>query len=265
MPNNVLSGVQMIVSSLDNTKLPNKAIDPSLFPISFHEGEHEHCCACGGLLTKMRTSAREKISDSWRTSQELEAKDEDGLCAACEWFLSGINRTFFMPPHAFVMFDGHRMTTMDAQELYDFLKQGFNEPRILCICGNSLRLRKNVAWKLNRSISYSSHDVKVAFLDIKTGNGLYDGTATFDAEDMLNCIDSLLPLTKQYRVLANGFIKKVGGQYYYVLSHLMDYFRYQRGTWSEETFFAIYMACNLVFPKEEREKKPVAIEEGAAS
>ena len=257
MPTNALSGIQMIVSSLDasNFKDTVRTPSPDHFPVTFHDGEREHCCACGGPLTAQRYSARETVSGSWVTSQEFEAKDEDGLCSACKWFLTGFNRSKFMPPDAFVIFDGKRTQALDAHAFRSFLERGFDEPCIIAYCGKSLRLRKNTAWKLNRTISYSSQDVKVSLLGVNFGSGLYDGTVTFDAKDMLSCIDSLLPIVKQYRALASGFIPTAGGQYFYVLTQMVDYFRCQRGNWSEETFFAIYMACNLVFPLKERLKK----------
>lgn len=258
-----MSGTQLIVRGLDPADFPDGEKDkqhnnPRWFPVTFDEHEEHHCCLCGGRLTAVHFPA--DFSSSWRSSQELERKDEDMMCSACKWFLSGkTNRQNFLPLNKFSVF-GDSLLALDAKQFYDFLSNGFARPVVIAVLGDAKRTQKHVAWKMNRAVSPDSRHVTVSLFAVNTANGYYDGTVTFSAEPFLALVDKIVPVAVAYRnsEKMSRISKKLWWRYYLALRGIMEQFR-ERGYDSEELFFAVYLACNLVFPIDERnaEKKKV--------
>lgn len=252
-----LSGTQLIVLSLDPDKFPDGDKDPQhnnprWFPVTFDAQEDRHCCICGGRLTAIHFPA--DFSSSWRSSQELERKDESEMCAACKWFLSGkTNRQNFLPLNAFSVFLGDDLLALDAKQFYNFLRNGFDIPAVIAVLGDAKRTQKHVAWKMNRAVSPNSKCVTVSLLAVNTAKGYYDGTVTFSAKPFLALVDKIVPVAEAYRKSdrIKKISKKLWGQYYLALRGIMEQLR-ARGYSSEELFFAVYLACNLVFPIDER-------------
>lgn len=254
MPNKLLSGVQLIVSSLNPAMLKDNTSNPRHFPVTFDENETHACATCGGKLTELNFPKSKSFSGCWLTSQELEAKDEDHVCSACKWFLTTSNRQVFLHTNYFTVFNGKTVREFTAGPFLDFLRKGFDEPVVIAILGYKTRLQKNVAWKLNRTVCYNQHDAKVAMLGIDTAHGCYDGTAAFDADDLIAEVEQLLPLAKRCRELAETYPfskSPLWGQYYYTLNYLQKIVK-ACGSWSEEMFLATYLAANLALPFEER-------------
>lgn len=251
-----LSGVQLIVKSLDPDSFKDNAANPKNFRVTFDGGEHRRCALCGGHLTEQHyEGALASFSSSWRSSNELEAKDEDCLCSACKWFLSGrSNRQSFLPVGRFVVFDGEEVRSFTSEEFYSFLKEGFAFPCVITYLGKSSRTQKNVAWKLNRTISTDSEDAKVSLLALNTADSLVDGTACISASTFLPMVDRLMELSKQHQEIMSMRTSNLSGQYFATLRRMRKEFSsldYQ----SEELLLAIYIACNIVFPEMELSAK----------
>lgn len=267
MERNNLSGTQLIVASLAPEQFSDGAKDkmhtnPRWFPVSFDDHETRHCCICGGRLTALHFPM--DFSSTWRSSQELERKDEDKICAACKWFLTGkSNRQMFLPRNAFSVFTGYETLALNAKQFYDFLQKGFDYPCVIAILDDANRTRKHVVWKMNRAVSYSDKAVTISMLAANTANGYYDGTASFSAKPFLSLVDKIAPVAKAYRgsEKIQKISKKLWGQYFLALRGIMEQFR-SRGYHSEELFFASYLACNLVFPLEERNAEKIKAEKG---
>ena len=247
-----LSGTQLILSSLRSDAFPQGAANPSHFHVTFAENEPHACALCGGMLTEERYPVSETLSSKWFTSQELEAKDEEMLCAGCKWFFAGkMTRQTFLNLHHFNIFTGEDTLVLDANGFYHFLKNGFQYPCIIAVLDESSRTRKHVVWKLNRSISYSDSDVQVSFLSIETENGCYDGTARFSASAFLPIVDKFCEVAKLYRESTASKYKNLWAQYYGCLRRLHSEFK-SKGYSSENLYFAMYLACNMIFPIDER-------------
>lgn len=267
MRNKALSGTQIIVSSLDSHDFKADRCNPENFPVVFRDGEEHACAACGGLLTDFRRHADSfehikgeppTFSSSWRTSNELEAKDEEFVCAACDWFLAGnMNRQLFLPVEAYVVFTGEEVLALDAEGFCSFLRKGFQYPCVIAVCDASARLRKNAAWKLNRTVSYSDADAQVSLLSLQRGRKFFcDGTARFSAKQFLPFVEGLVPLAMEYRRKMYDENPKKDARFCYesCLSFLNESFR-KRGQMSDEILLAVNIASNFAFPLSERRKK----------
>lgn len=252
--NDSYSGTQIILSSLNPKDFKPNAENPGNFHLTFREDEPHACALCGGTLTEQRFPVFETLSGAWMTSQELEAKDEDMVCAGCKWFLTGkMNRQTFLPVHRFVVFTGEEVHPFTAAQFYDFLKKGFQNPCVIAVMDDMQRTRKHVAWKLNRTISYTSEDVQVALLSIETANGLLDGTARFSASTFLPMVDSVAKLMRHFREQTKDSFKNLWAQYHACIRWFHEEFR-KRNYENETLFFLLYFAGNIVFPMEERAK-----------
>ena len=77
-------------------------------------------------------------------------------------------------------------------------------------------------------------------------NNHYTGAGSF-----LSMVDRFLPLIKEYRKEFKADFKNLWALYYDCLRWFHDELR-RKSYNSENLFFAIYLACNMVFPFEER-------------
>lgn len=261
METSQLSGVQIVVRSLDPKDFPDgdkdpKHQNPKYFPIEFQEGETAHCCMCGGPLTKEYVDAGQTaFSTSWATQQELEAKDEPHMCKACSWMITGPNRSRFFPMRTFCVYAGDGTHLLDAGDFYEFLKNEdeFQAPCVIAIRDDMDRTKKHVGWKMNRSITYSRKAVHVNLFYAQLANGCFDGTASFDTETFLPIVDRFVAILVDMRKdpRFSQFYPKLWGQYYVAMKRLDRACR-QQGICTEEISFAIYLAANIAFPLQER-------------
>jgi|GEM_PF-6572887 len=245
-----LSGTQLIVQSFG-------------FPMQFAPAETHRCAICGGLLTREHFSKNESMSGVWQSSQELECKDEEEVCLACRWFTTGVNRINFLPRGYFIIFDGRTTRKMNAAAFFDFIKNGFESfrsPLIIAIANDADRLRRNTAWKLNRSISYSPHKIIVSMFGLSLGGqtnkgggfftrkGFRDGTAVIDADTFIPFVNQLIELAKYQRIQfpIEEKPEQTWVQYHKTMYALTELFQ-SRMMWSEEIFLALYIACGIAY------------------
>ena len=189
-----LSGVQLLVKAMAPLG-ENEKLTP-LPKIEFNEAEEHHCAICGGLLTKEHIATQKAMSGKWTSQAELEAKDEDNICAACQWVLTLNNRINYLSTDSSIhVFDEDGRRTVAAnQEFVDFLRQGIAKPTILTIASSYDRMKKHTVWKLNKCVTHSSRAMKVAMFDYGFGGNDVEGTAQFDARDMLDKIQEFKDL-----------------------------------------------------------------------
>lgn len=189
-----LSGVQLLVKAMAPLG-ENEKLTP-LPKIEFEEAEEHHCAICGGLLTKDHTAMHKAMSGKWTSQAELEAKDEDNICAACLWVMTLNNRINYLPNDSSIHIfdeDGRRAVAIN-QEFVDYLKQDITKPTILAVSSSYERMKKHTVWKLNKCVTNSSRAMKVALFDYGFGGNDIEGTAQFDARDMLDKIQDFKDL-----------------------------------------------------------------------
>lgn len=248
-----LSGVQLLVKAMAPLSADEK-LTP-LPKIEFEEAEEHHCAICGGLLTKEHENAEKAISRCWASQEELLAKDEGEVCSACRWILTKSNRVNFMRNDSNVhVFDANGRHTIEAnQEFVDFLEQGVQGPAILAMTSSYERMKKHTAWKLNQCITYSSHAVKVAMFEYGFGGNEIEGTAQFDADDMVQKIhefEELFTKLMNDEDFINRFGKKNIKSKKGICLAMVKKSLLNRGATTPEVILAARVAANIVFVKE---------------
>lgn len=248
-----LSGVQLLVQAMAPLSADEK-LTP-LPKIEFEEAEEHHCAICGGVLTKDREETKKTMSGKWASNADLIAKDEDYVCSACQWILTLNNRINYMAGDSNVhIFDLNGRHTIESnQEFVDYLEQGINGPTILAMTSSYERMKKHTAWKLNQCVTYSSHLVKVAMFDYGIKGSVIEGTAQFEAKDMVAKIHEFEEL---FVSLMNDpdFVKKFGKKAIPakkgICLSMLKRSLLKRGIATPELILAARVAANIIFTEE---------------
>lgn len=247
------SGVQLLVKAMAPLDA-NEKLTP-LPEIEIEGAEKHHCAICGGFLTKDRGETKKVMSSKWASQGDLQAKDEGEVCSACQWILTLNNRINYMKNDSNIhVFDSHgRRVIKTDQEFVDFLKQGIQRPTILTMTSSYERMKKHTAWKLNQCVTYNSHAIKIAMFEYGFGGNEIEGTAQFDADDMIQRIhefkELFINLMNDDDFIEQFAKKNMKAKKGICLSKIKKGLL-RRGIATPENILAARVAANIVFVEE---------------
>lgn len=250
-----MSGVQIIASAMGHPD----------YPVTFQKHNHEHCMFCGGPMTDKVFEPT--FSSSWRTTYELENKDGTHMCSACAYVTAKNYRQYTLdtalcPYHIFLVGKAFHLS---ETEFYQFLKDDqLTYPCVMIRCNSFNRSKKNISWKVSRSVTYSRENIVInevgarLFLqrDVKEGHG--EATVSQSLDDYLQNVEAFRELIRgmqKEKLLKNNKKKNAQKIVRFLLFKNIMTMLQKTGRYTVENLEALYLAMELELPNEVKIQK----------